>query len=102
MDAQLHRERTGGAEHRGAWRGLPDGVFVMTDSGPGVVVGDHVAVWDRHDNVYRDRLRRPRTGTATVITPPSSVAILRAGYPVQIAGVRETARSNAFLEYGRR
>jgi hypothetical protein len=27
---------------------------------------------------------RPRTGSATVITPPASVAVLRAGYPVQL------------------
>jgi hypothetical protein len=101
MDAQLHRERIGGAEHRAAWGGLADGVFVVTDSGPGVIVGDHVAVWDPHDNAYRTKLRRPRTGTGTVITPPSSVEILRAGYPVQIAGVRESAPGNAYLEYGR-
>jgi hypothetical protein len=87
MDMQLHRERTGGTEHRAAWDGLPDGVFVVTDSGPGVVVGDGVAVWRRADNVYRDRLPRPRTGTAAVITPPSSVEILRAGYPVQVAEI---------------
>jgi hypothetical protein len=103
MDAQLHRERTGGSEHHAAWDGLPDGVFVVTDSGPAVVLGDHVAVWDRRDNAYRDKLGRPRTGTATVITPPATVGILRAGYPVQIDPTsRESATSDAFLEYGRR
>jgi hypothetical protein len=87
MDTQLHRERAGGTKRRVAWNGLPDGVFVFTDSGPAVVVGDHVAVWDRHDNFYRDKLPRPRTGTALVITPPSTVDILRAAYPVQIGEV---------------
>jgi hypothetical protein len=87
MDMRLHRERTGGTEHRAAWDGLPDGAFVVTDSGPGVVVGDGVAVWRRQDNTYWDRLPRPRTGTAAVITPPSSVEILRAGYPVQVAEI---------------
>jgi hypothetical protein len=84
MDTQLHRERTKGSGHRAPWDGLPDGVFVSTDSGPAVVVGDQVAVWDGEGNIYRDKLPRPRTGTSLVITPASTVAILRAGYPVQI------------------
>jgi hypothetical protein len=84
MDTQLHRERTGRAEHRAPWEGLPDGVFVATDPGAAVVVGDNIAVWDQHDNIYGDKLPRPKAGTATVLTPPSSVQILRAGYPVQI------------------
>jgi len=33
---------------------------------------------------YGRRGRRPSDGDADVITPPSSVAVLRAGYPVQI------------------
>lgn len=84
MDTQLHHERTGRAEHRARWDTLPDGAFVNTDAGPAVVVGDHLAVWDRDGYRYRNRLPRPDIGTATVLTPPSTVAILRAGYPVQI------------------
>ena len=84
MDMQLHRERTGGAGHRATWDSLPNGVFVATDSGPAVVVGDRLAVWDHCHNIYRDKLPCPKTGTATVLTPPSTVQILRAGYPVQI------------------
>jgi hypothetical protein len=77
-------KRTGRARHRAPWIGLPDGVFVATDRGPAVVVGDHLAVWDQRDNSYRDTLSRPANGTAAVLTPPTTVAILRAGYPVQI------------------
>jgi hypothetical protein len=84
MDTQLHRERIGRAEHFARWDSLPDGAFVATDSGPAVVVGNQLAVWDQHHNIYRDKLPRPSTGTATVLTPPSTVAILRAGYPAQI------------------
>jgi hypothetical protein len=84
MDAQLHLERTGRAEYRAPWGGLPDGVFVATDRGPTVVIADHLAVWDRRDNTYRQALPRPTTGTASVLTPPSAVAILSGGYPVQI------------------
>src|SRR6516162_4861117 len=61
MDAQLHRERTGSGEQRAAWDSLPDGVFVVTESGAAaVVIGDRVAVWDRQANTYRDKLPRPR------------------------------------------
>jgi hypothetical protein len=82
IDARLHRERTGG--HRAPWNALPDGVFVVSDGGPAVVVGDRLAVWSDVDNVYRDKLIRPTAGAATVLTPPSTVEILRAGYAVQI------------------
>jgi hypothetical protein len=34
IDSQLHRERLDRADHRAAWRDLPDGVFVATDDGP--------------------------------------------------------------------
>lgn len=84
MDAQLHHERTGPAEHRTSWEGLPDGVFVATHSGPAVVVGDHLAVWNQYENIYREKLPRPETGIAQVLTPPSTVQIVRAGYPVQL------------------
>ena len=64
------------------WRGLPDGVFVRTTDGVAVVVGEHLTHWTPAG--YGTRLARPRTGEAAVVTPPSSVAVLRAGYPVQL------------------
>ena len=84
IDSQLHRERTGEAGHYAAWNRLPDGLFVRTDCGPAVIAGDRLAVWDRQDNAYRKWRPRPKTGTATVLTPASTVDIIRAGYPVQI------------------
>ncbi|OBA74225.1 hypothetical protein A5641_28900 [Mycobacterium sp. 1554424.7] len=84
IDAQLHVERTGTAGHRVGWNTLPDRVFVATESAPAVVVGDHLALWNREHYCYGAKLARPTTGAAVVITPPSNVAILRAGYPVQI------------------
>ena len=86
MDAQLHRERTAGACYHAPWSSLPDGVFVATGSGPAVVVGEHLAVWDRDANIYRGELRRLGAGDATVLTPPSTVEIIRAGYSPQIDG----------------
>jgi hypothetical protein len=84
MDNQLHRERTNAAEFLLPWSALPDGVFVDTEDGPAVVVGDRLAVWDERAYAYRGRLSRPAAGSASVLTPPSTVAVLRAGYPVQI------------------
>lgn len=84
MDAQLHLERMDRARRHGAWGDLPDGVFVATERGPAVVVGDHLMVWNRLNYSYGGEIARPTTGAAVVITPPSNVAILRAGYPLQI------------------
>jgi hypothetical protein len=84
MDDQLHRERTDPAEHRAPWGTLPNGVFVETQAGSAVVVGDHLAVWDPEHNVYAAKSARPTRGSAAVLTPPSTVDILRAGYAAQI------------------
>jgi hypothetical protein len=82
MDAVLHRER--GHLHPMPWNDLPDGAFVETDDGPAVVAGEHLTLFDERSYTYGLRLPRPIGGRASVITPPSNVAILRAGYPVQI------------------
>lgn len=87
MNRQLHGERLVSRTrtrrvHALAWRGLPDGAFVRAEDGPAVVVDDHLTVWTTTG--YGARLPRPRNGRAQVLTPPSSVAVLRAGYPIQI------------------
>lgn len=82
MDAALHGERTSDP-HPMSWGSLPDGVFVETSGGPAVVAGDELAVFDEQAYSYTRRLPRPVGGRASVLTPPSNVAVLRAGYPVQ-------------------
>jgi hypothetical protein len=87
MDRQLHRERIVRGTHRrqlhqGVWRDLPEGTFVDLDGSPWLVLSAQLAEWSREG--YQGRRPRPTTGLVTVITPPSSVAVLRAGYPVQI------------------
>lgn len=87
MNQQLHAERIVRGTHRRRlhelpWADLPDGAFVLLDESPAAVIGDQLIEWTREG--YRDRRARPTRGTATVITPPSTVAALRAGYPVQI------------------
>jgi len=87
MNQQLHGERIVRGTHRRRlhqlpWVDLPDGAFVLLDTSPAVVVADQLSEWTREG--YGDRRARPTHGTADVITPPSTVAALRAGYPVQI------------------
>jgi hypothetical protein len=87
VNRQLHGERIVRGTHRRRvhdlpWAGLPDGTFVLLDDSPAVVAGNRLTGWS-HDG-YGGHRARPARGTATVITPPSTVAALRAGYPVQI------------------
>jgi hypothetical protein len=87
MNAQLHAERIVPGTHRRRlhelpWAGLPDGAFVLEDGQAALVLGDALVPWTTEG--YGARRSRPAAGPATVITPPSTVAVLRAGYPVQI------------------
>ena len=88
MNRQLHAERiVRGTQRRRLhpmpWRGLPDGAFVLHAEGvPHVVHGSELVEWTREG--YQARRKRPVRGEAIVITPLSSVAVLRVGYPVAI------------------
>ena len=64
------------------WADLPDGTFVTIDGAAAVVIGDQLTQWTYEG--YGVRSARPEHGVAQVITPPSTVGALRAGYPVQI------------------
>lgn len=79
---RLDRRRRSKRLHRMDWARLPDGTFVLLDATPAVLVDDHLTEWTTEG--YRTRHARPRTGTAVVLTPPSTVAALRAGYRPQI------------------
>jgi hypothetical protein len=87
MNRRLHGERIVRGTHRRRvherpWAELPDGAFALLGESPVLVAGDHLVQWTREG--YGGRRARPAKGTATVITPPSTIAALRAGYPVQI------------------
>jgi hypothetical protein len=87
MNRRLHHERIFRGTHTRRfhdlpWAGLPDGTFVLLDDQPALVVDGGLSRWTRAG--YDGRRRRPTAGTATVITPPSTVTVLRSGYPVQI------------------
>jgi hypothetical protein len=83
MDAVLHAERlSGGAKrpHDMAIEGLPDGAFVALDDAPYAVRGAQLLRWSAAG--YTDRMARPR-GTAQVLTPPTTLDVLSAGYTAQ-------------------
>ena len=87
MNRRLHGERIFRGTHRRrfhevSWTELPDGAFVLDAGGPHFVLADELIAWSPAG--YGKRRRRPRRGTATAITPPATLAVLRAGYPVQI------------------
>lgn len=87
INRQLHGERIVRGTHRRRlhempWSDLPNGTFVLLDQTPAVVVGDHLTEWT--SDGYAARRPRPVEGVAPAITPPSNVAVLRAGYPIQI------------------
>ena len=86
INKQLHGERIVRGTHRRRlhrvpWRELPDGAFVL-DGTPKLVLGDQLVEWNAG---YGARSARPSSGDAEAITPPSTLEVLRAGYPVQIA-----------------
>jgi hypothetical protein len=88
MNRQLHGERIVRGTHRrrlhdAPWRGLPDGVFVMHEGTPMLVLGKRIVEWSPAAGYGADHQRPTRRHT-NLITPPSTVAALRAGYRPQI------------------
>ncbi|NLE78035.1 MAG: hypothetical protein GX610_00360 [Rhodococcus sp.] len=82
MDAQLHRERLGD-RWNAPWESLPDGAFVVHDGAPALVSGRYVVPWSTAG--YGAPIERPPKGSVTVLTPPSTVTALAAGYAPVVA-----------------
>jgi len=82
MDERLHAERVGDDVasrrfHRAPLDELPDGAFVFASGSPWLVLGRELLLWTPAG--YSDRRRR-QSANATVLTPPSLVEVLRAGW----------------------
>jgi hypothetical protein len=82
MDEQLHLERVdpgtrGHRLHDAPMRELPDGAFVLHEHEPHLVLGERILRWTAAG--YVEPVARPR-GRAPLITPPSLVAVLCAGW----------------------
>jgi hypothetical protein len=95
IDAQLHRERVrprGGVRvlHAMGFGELPDGTYVAHGGEPALVLGSELLAWSPAG--YRTRSARPRRGEATVITPPSLVALLGTGWAPLVPLIHPSAR----------
>ncbi len=83
MDVVLQSERLDGRKkrtHERAVADLPDGAFITLNDAAYALRGSHLLRWTASG--YTERIARPR-GTAIVLTPPSIVDILAAGYQPQ-------------------
>jgi hypothetical protein len=81
MDRTLHADRVDGRaprRHRAPWSALPPGSFVLAAAAPALVLADRVLPWSPAG--YGDPVSRPAGGSATVLTPRATVAVLRHGY----------------------
>jgi hypothetical protein len=83
VDARLHRERLvpetrAHRRHRASLSGLPDGTFVLDRGEPYLVREDALLRWT--PGGYAELRSRRGDGDAAVVTPPSLVAVLRAGW----------------------
>jgi hypothetical protein len=83
MDRRLHSERVDGRSkrtHAMEWSSLPAGAFTVVEDRPALVLDDRVVPWSPAADAYGRPLPRPHRGTATVLTPPATVAVLACGY----------------------
>jgi hypothetical protein len=90
IDARLHAERFSHHEDSD----LPDGAFVLRDGEPWLVRGAQLLRWTPAG--YTERVARP-PGAATVVTPPSLVAVLRAGWSGAVPLLHGSAERGAGL-----
>ncbi|HLX32668.1 MAG TPA: hypothetical protein VKR79_07855 [Gaiellaceae bacterium] len=75
LDFRLHADRLGPKEE-GAIASLPDGAFVLRDGEPWLVLTGELLRWT--PGGYGKR--RPANGHAVVLTPPTSLRVLAAGW----------------------
>jgi len=97
IDARLHAERLDGRRRRlapAASGDLPDGAMVLRDGEPWLVLGRELLRWTPAG--YAERAPR-RGGAATVITPPSLLGVLRAGWSGAVPLLHPTSQPGAGL-----
>jgi hypothetical protein len=95
IDAQLHAERVDPdtrdqRRHEARFGDLPDGAFVLRERAPWLVLGRRLLRWTAAG--YATSEPRPPTGSALVITPPSLVEVLRAGWEPLVPLMHPSAR----------
>jgi hypothetical protein len=91
IDARLHEERWDGSGrrlHAVRLETLPEGAFVLREGAAWLVRGQELLAWTPAG--YTTRVPRPG-GKATLITPPTLVEVLRAGWEPVIPLLHPTA-----------
>jgi hypothetical protein len=82
MDTALHRERTDRSRRKRSYLApaaeLPDGVMIRAGGEPGLLIGGRVRPWSFHG--YGAPAPAGPGGRVEVLTPPSIVAAITAGY----------------------
>jgi hypothetical protein len=82
MDTALHRERTDRSRRKLSYLApaaeLPDGVMIRAGGGAGLLIGGRVRPWSFHGYGALDPA--DPAGRVEVLTPPSIVAAITAGY----------------------
>ncbi|WP_394830649.1 hypothetical protein LVJ94_29495 [Pendulispora rubella] len=85
MDRRLHDERALGHGRKGEKRtvraelaGLPDGAFITDLGRAWLVLDGELLAWSPEG--YTERRPRPTRATVDVLTPPSILDVVRAGY----------------------
>ncbi len=81
MDAALHRERLSGRgkrRYRRSIDGLPDAAFIVLEGEAYALCGSEMLQWT--PDGYKRRVPRPHGSDVEVLTPPSILAVLSAGY----------------------
>jgi hypothetical protein len=96
IDARLHRERVDPDTrsrriHEAALDELPDGAFVLDDGAPHLVLGSSLLEWAPAG--YGAPKPRPAGRVGRVITPPSLLWVLRAGWRPAVPLHHPSARS---------
>jgi hypothetical protein len=83
-------EATGGRRfHELPYRRVPDGAFVFEAGAPYLVFGQQLLRWS--PGGYRTQQRRPARGSATLITPPSLLALLERDWTPVVPLLHPTA-----------
>jgi hypothetical protein len=103
IDAQLHGERLapgdrGQRHHEAALDVLPDGAFVVRQGVPWLVLGTELLAWTPAG--YGTRAKRPRGERAVLITPPSLVGVLGAGWDPAVPLLHPSAQPGAVVIEG--
>ena len=91
LDERLHEERLGRRRAR-PLDALPDGAFVLRDGEPWLVLGEELLRWTPRG--YAERAPRAG-GHAFVITPSSTLKVLRAGWEGVVPFTHPSAQRQA-------